>query len=228
MNRDERPTKIKSNLVALSTVALLTVYAAGYARTRAAAQRFAGADAERQPATPVRPPVSTHDTVTTTVIASAASAPSHAATIKHDPLPAASPAVRPPAPTIDSALPAIASTVIAAPPAADTSRAAIAGQAVDSSVQAADKLRAQYKDGVYTGWGTSRHGDIQASVEIKDGRIVAASIAQCLTRYSCSWISHLPGQIVARQGADVDLVSGATQSTNAFYYAIVEALSKAK
>lgn len=98
-------------------------------------------------------------------------------------------------------------------------------QAVDTSAQ---KKEAQFKDGVYSGWGTSRHGDIQASVEIHEGRIVSASITQCLTRYSCSWISHLPGQVVSRQSANVDYVSGATQSTNAFYYAIIEALSKAK
>ena len=34
--------------------------------------------------------------------------------------------------------------------------------------------------------------------------------------------------VVSRQSADVDYVSGATQSTNAFYYAVLEALSKAK
>ena len=50
----------------------------------------------------------------------------------------------------------------------------------------------QLKDGTFNGWGTSRHGDIQAAVEIKNGRIVGAYISQCLTRYSCSWISALP------------------------------------
>jgi uncharacterized protein with FMN-binding domain len=88
--------------------------------------------------------------------------------------------------------------------------------------------RAQYTDGTFTGWGTSRHGDIQASVEIRNGRIASASISECLTRYSCSWISALPGQVVSRQSAEVDYVSGATQSSNAFYYAVVEALHKAK
>ena len=84
------------------------------------------------------------------------------------------------------------------------------------------------KDGTYTGWGTSRHGDIQASIVIENGRIASASIAQCLTRYSCSWIAHLVPQVVQRQSADVDYVSGATQSSSAFYYAVLEALSKAK
>jgi uncharacterized protein with FMN-binding domain len=53
-------------------------------------------------------------------------------------------------------------------------------------------------------------------------------VQQCLTRYSCSWIAALPGQVVARQSPEVDYVSGATQSTNAFYYAVVEALARAK
>jgi uncharacterized protein with FMN-binding domain len=86
----------------------------------------------------------------------------------------------------------------------------------------------RYKDGTYLGWGTSRHGDIQASVVIEDGRIASATIAQCLTRYSCSVIAKLPPQVAARQSPEVDYVSGATQSTDAFYYAVVDALSKAK
>ena len=57
---------------------------------------------------------------------------------------------------------------------------------------------------------------------------MSAAITQCLTRYSCSWIEHLQGQVVIRQSPEVDYVTGATQSTNAFYYAVVEALSKAK
>jgi uncharacterized protein with FMN-binding domain len=85
-----------------------------------------------------------------------------------------------------------------------------------------------YKDGVYSGYGRSRHGDIEATVEIKGGRIVSAMITQCLTQYSCSWISALPPQVVERQSAEVDYVSGATQSSNAFYGAVVQALGKSK
>jgi uncharacterized protein with FMN-binding domain len=85
-----------------------------------------------------------------------------------------------------------------------------------------------WKDGTYYGWGASRHGDIQAEVVIAGGRIASATIAQCLTRYSCSVISNLPPQVAMRQSPEVDYVSRATQSTNAFYYAVVEALGKAK
>ncbi|MCX5764637.1 MAG: FMN-binding protein, partial [Gemmatimonadetes bacterium] len=91
-----------------------------------------------------------------------------------------------------------------------------------------ERPRSQWHDGSYTGWGTSRHGDIEATVVVADGRIVSAQISRCLTRYSCSWIAHLQQQVVVRQSADVDFVSGATQSTNAFYYAVVEALNKSR
>ena len=59
-------------------------------------------------------------------------------------------------------------------------------------------------------------------------RIASASIAQCLTRYSCSWIAPLVPQVAARQSPEVDYVSGATESSYAFYDAVVEALSKAR
>lgn len=85
-----------------------------------------------------------------------------------------------------------------------------------------------WKDGTYYGWGTSRHGDIQAQVIVEGGRIAAATIAQCRTRYSCSVIEQLPPQVAQRQSPDVDYVSRATQSANAFYFAVVDALSKAK
>jgi uncharacterized protein with FMN-binding domain len=85
-----------------------------------------------------------------------------------------------------------------------------------------------WKDGTYTGWGFSRHGNIEASVVIEAGRIASAVISQCRTRYSCSVIGMLPPQVAQRQSPDVDYVSGATQSADAFYEAVVAALNKAK
>jgi uncharacterized protein with FMN-binding domain len=113
--------------------------------------------------------------------------------------------------------------------ASDTGTTEIAAKAAQISDAASPVgTKSPYRDGSYAGWGSSRHGDIEATVVITDGRIASATISRCLTRYSCSWIAHLPGQVVSRQSADVDFVSGATQSTDAFYYAIVDALSKAK
>jgi uncharacterized protein with FMN-binding domain len=85
----------------------------------------------------------------------------------------------------------------------------------------------KWKDGSFSGWGKSRHGDIEATVVIKGGRIQSAVISQCRTRYSCSVIKELPRQVAQRQSPEVDYVSGATESTNAYYYALVEALAKA-
>jgi uncharacterized protein with FMN-binding domain len=89
-------------------------------------------------------------------------------------------------------------------------------------------LRGPYTDGTYTGWGYSRHGDIEATVVVQGGRIASAEISQCRTRYSCSVVAHLPGQVISRQRAAVDFVSGATQSADAYEDAVREALAKAK
>jgi uncharacterized protein with FMN-binding domain len=134
----------------------------------------------------------------------------------------------PPSATAATPAPTPAPALPAAPPAAPAP-APVAATATDSAQSPVEKKDdGQLKNGVFSGWGTSRHGDIQASIEIKDGRIVGAYISQCLTQYSCAWISMLPGQVVTRQTAEVDYVSGATQSSNAFYYAVVEALKRAK
>jgi uncharacterized protein with FMN-binding domain len=85
-----------------------------------------------------------------------------------------------------------------------------------------------YKDGTYLGWGHSRHGDIQSFVIVEKGRIVHSGIEKCRTRWPCTIVDHLPPQVVKRQGPDVDFVSGATESGNAFYWGIVDALTKAK
>lgn len=131
-----------------------------------------------------------------------------------------------PAPAASSASEAPAPAAAPAPPAAPAASPAPAAAATATEVPAA--TRGKYKDGVYTGWGTCRHGDIQAKIEVKDGRIVTSEIAQCLTRYSCSWISPLPPQVIQRQSENVDYVSGATDSAVAFYWAVFDALSKAK
>jgi uncharacterized protein with FMN-binding domain len=80
---------------------------------------------------------------------------------------------------------------------------------------------------MFSGWGRSRHGDLQATVGIENGKIVYAAVTDCRTRYSCDVIAKLPGQVLQRQSADVDYVAGATESANAFYFAIVEALKAA-
>jgi len=235
---------VRSNLVALGSAAVLAVYAAGYARTEAAAKRFEGEDTGRRRPAPAGPG-SVVDAAEPGPVAAAAAKPVEAR-------PAAGGSAAPAAPNgVDhaAATPAKRATTVAAAPAPAASAkptevaqapapskpaptpapaAAPAAATAPSAADSAAQARPKWKDGVYMGWGSSRHGDIQAAVEIKDGEILSASIAQCLTQYSCSWIDALPPQVVTRQSAEVDYVSGATQSSNAFYYAVVNALKLAK
>ncbi len=123
-----------------------------------------------------------------------------------------------PPPVQTAPVPVSTPAPVAPPPAAPPAAAPAAKPAAKTT----------YKDGVYLGRGTSRHGDIEAMVEIQNGRIANAVISQCLTRYSCSWIAVLVPQVVVRQSAEVDYVSGATVSSDAFYYAVTQALAQAK
>jgi uncharacterized protein with FMN-binding domain len=219
--------RVSNRLVALSSAAVLTVYSAGYLRTRAAADKLQAADRSRVviPAPPVEAPAPLEQTrsvatPTTTVAARPNPKPAKHAQ-SHD-------AATHSAQTSDPV-----ETPIAATPAANTAVptpvASVAAAApVTEPTPTPTPQPPQYKDGTYSGWGTSRHGDIEATVTIASGRITSAVISQCLTRYSCSWVAHLQGQVVTRQSPEVDYVSGATQSTNAFYYAVVQALSKAR
>jgi uncharacterized protein with FMN-binding domain len=230
---------LKNNLVTLGSAAVFTVYSAGYFRTRDAADRFAGESVQRHAAAIAAPqgngnalPEQTetpqHDSAALPVMR-LSSAPKAPGAKTHE---SATPSPVPAASAADTAAnisPAPAPVKVVAP-VAPAPAAPVPVAAPDSSVPNAEKKAesAQLKDGVYYGWGTSRHGDIQASVEIKSGKIIGAYISQCLTQYSCSWVSALPGQVVQRQNAEVDYVSGATQSSNAFYYAVIDALKKAK
>jgi uncharacterized protein with FMN-binding domain len=231
--------KISNNLVAASCAAVLTVYAAGYWRTRDAARRFeiqalereaapAGDSAALSPAaTALAAPAM--DTPSDTVpvdsppVAAASPAPARAATI------AAQEATTRPTPDA----PAQATPM---PSAVENSAVvdAVAGPAEtapEPAVIAANEAlpvpAGNWRDGSYSGWGTSRHGDIKAQVVIRNGRIVEASILSCETRWPCDVISTIFNQPVERQSADVDRVSRATESANAYYFALVAALGDA-
>jgi uncharacterized protein with FMN-binding domain len=132
------------------------------------------------------------------------------------------PVATPTAPVVNSAV--VPASAAASAPENPNARSTSA----ESTVATPAAVPVHYKDGTYTGWGTCRHGDIEAKVVIEGGRIASAEISQCLTRYSCSWIAALPPQVVTDQSPETDIVSGATQSSDAFYYAVVEALGKAK
>jgi uncharacterized protein with FMN-binding domain len=237
--------RVASSLLALSSAAVLGVYSAGYLRTRAAADRFALQAESRRPALPAPalertpaevPAASEHrraEVTTPPVGRRRIDGPvaserkrvrgnlSLEAKVINGLARAAIRAVTAPPPPATEPTAGVSTEPAPAPsaPLAAAPQAPLAPRAPDVP---------SYRDGTFYGWGTSRHGDIQAAVVIENGRIASATIAQCLTRYSCNVIAALPPQVAQRQSPETDYVSGATQSTNAFYYAVVEALAKAK
>ena len=231
---------LKNNLLTLGSAAVFTVYGAGYFRTREAADRFAGESVQRHAASvatpaserrsaPAQAVAASSDVAKPTVIkpSSNSAAGESASTSAGNPAATIASAADSPAPATSPVAPQSSAPTEPATPAPAPAPAAAPAEAPATQPEKNTDSN-QLKDGVFYGWGTSRHGDIQAAVEIKDGKIVGAYISQCLTRYSCSWISALPPEVTQRQSAEVDYVSGATQSSNAFYYAVVEALKKAK
>ena len=83
------------------------------------------------------------------------------------------------------------------------------------------------KDGAYTGTGWSRHGSVSVKVTVQGGRIVSAPITGVTTRYSQSVIAGQPAKVVAAQSSRIDLVSGATDSSDAYQSAVSQALAQA-
>ena len=239
-----------NHLLALGTAAVLAVFGAGFVRTQQAAERIEGASRRRHAPAPVAAPnnsadVSTPAPTPPAVIAPAApesnlvetpktSTTTRVANAKAEHSVTSTPA-QPTKPKVEQKLDTAKATVVAevatatpkpAPVAAETTstKTSVPTTAATDSASVARDL----KDGVYTGWGFSRHGNIESRVEIRNGRIISASVAQCLTMYSVYWIAALPPQVVKRQSPEVDVISGATESSNAFYDGVVEALKKAK
>jgi uncharacterized protein with FMN-binding domain len=241
--------RISNELVAASCAAVLTVYAAGYWRTREAARRLETQAQERRPARPASPPV------VVAAIAPPIEAP--APTPAPEPLPeppvavveaAPDPVEPPPAPVVEEAKPAkklVAKKSAPPPPPPEETAAATAAVAPPAilsiplepppkdwstpppSLDSVPVPATGWRDGTYTGWGTSNHGDIEARVLIENGRIAGSGIATCATRYPCDVIYTIIFQPVWTQSPEVDRVSRATESADAYYYGLVEALKKA-
>jgi uncharacterized protein with FMN-binding domain len=209
----------KRKLLALGSAAVITVYAAGYLRTSTAAQKLAEMEQKRSGSadraradepSPTRGTLSAADSPAPLVKASSPDLPApNAPATTNDPL--ATPAI--------STAPSTSAIPVAA-------TSAIATNSADTNLTAT--VKRTYKDGSFFGWGYCRHGNLKVVVEIKEDKITRAYIGECYTRYSQNVIAALPGQVVARQSANVDRISRATESSDAFYYAVVEALKAAK
>ena len=192
--------RMHRGLVALSASAVAAIYMAGYLRTRSADATLGATAAP----------------LAVAASASAATAP---------PEVTAAPGtrviqVRTPIPVQGG--PTSAPAAVAAAPVAPTATPPAVPTA--AAVAAAP---ASYKDGTYTGQGSSRRGDVWVSIQIQAGRIAQVSITRSTLQYPLRDIAGLPNQVVQRQSAQVDIVSRATYSSQAFRGAVAQALASA-
>jgi uncharacterized protein with FMN-binding domain len=221
MDQSGSGKKIANRLVALSSAAVITVYAAGYVRTQSSEARMAERVTRARPATPAEQPV--------VAALSTPAAPAPEAKKPEDAKkPQAAPQPRTVVDAAPSAVPAAVEAPATTPVAADPDPAPEPAPAAAPVVAPSTPAKPVWRDGTFRGWGTSRHGDIEATVVIEAGRITSAVISQCYTRYPCDYIAHLPAQVVQRQTADVDTVSRATESADAFYFAVTHALAESQ
>jgi uncharacterized protein with FMN-binding domain len=185
-------------LVALSASAVAAIYMAGYLRTQSA---DASIGAAALPTADSRP-----------VVAAAAVVATPTA------IPQIPPIVQRPAPVTTRATPQPTT-----PPVQRSAPQPTAPPAQTAPQQAANSL----KDGTFTGQGSSRRGDVWVSVQVQSGRIADVTITRSTLQYPLRDIAGLPSQVVQRQSAQVDIVSRATYSSQAFRQAVSQALSKA-
>ncbi len=230
--------KITRRLVALSSAAVLAVYAVGYLQTDPAAQQIAAQEVAPSAVTGVPATATPLSQMVRNAVAAATATTSTAAPTDTSASSTVAAATSTAAPTDTSASSAVAASApVATPatvPATSTPRPAIpTPRAVATAVRPTASptptvvVTARYKDGSYVGQGYSRHGDIQATVIVKGGQIVSANVTACSTRYPCDVIDPMVGEVIQLQGPPVDGISRATDSSMAYYGAVQQALAKA-
>jgi uncharacterized protein with FMN-binding domain len=117
--------------------------------------------------------------------------------------------------------PTMSSTGVAASSAATTL------PVVGATARAGTASTTTYADGTYSGTGTSRFGNVSVSVTVAGGAMSNVQITRVTTSYPVSRIASLPAQVVQKQTANVNIVTGATYSSQAFEQAVQQALTQA-
>lgn len=114
--------------------------------------------------------------------------------------------------------------------AESVSEAGAADSSMENAGAGAAGTTGKYKDGTYEGSAQGFGGPIVVNVTISDGRIASVTVTdhkgESTSYYSMA--ESLTQTIVDRQSADVDVVTGATLSSNGIIGAAKEALKKAE
>ena len=109
--------------------------------------------------------------------------------------------------------------------------AALIALGATASVFAGGKAEAgkpTYADGIYVGKAESHGGELSVTVLVKGKKIASVKVdATDTAGISDAAIDKIPAEIVAKQSADVDAVSGASETSEAIKAAVKAALSSA-
>ena len=94
----------------------------------------------------------------------------------------------------------------------------------------APSAQGNFKDGVYEGTGKGNNGDIKVEVTVKDGNIVSVVLKEHAETEGIYEAAEkgVVKDIIASQSAEVDAVSGATNTSNGIKEAVANALEGAK
>lgn len=95
---------------------------------------------------------------------------------------------------------------------------------------AAPEVQGNYKDGVYEGTGKGNNGDITVEVTVEGGNIVSVTLkehGETEGIYEAAEKSVV-ADVIKTQSAEVDAVSGATNTSNGIMEAVTNALAEAK
>lgn len=95
---------------------------------------------------------------------------------------------------------------------------------------AAPEAQGNYKDGVYEGTGKGNNGDIKVEVKVEGGNITAITLkehGETEGIYEAAE-KNVVADIIKTQNAEVDAVSGATNTSNGIMEAVANALKDAK
>ena len=98
-----------------------------------------------------------------------------------------------------------------------------------STYPGVEDVVAPFRDGVYTGKADGYKKDLVVSVTIKNNKILKVDLGTNneTEKYFVKAWPVVPNEIVTKQSVDVDVVSGATRSSNGVINAVKEALRKA-
>ena len=103
------------------------------------------------------------------------------------------------------------------------------GVGTAAALASADESNAQYNDGTYTGSAIGFGGSISVAVTIKDGKIQNIRIVSA-SKETPSYFAKAKAvlaRILSKQSTNVDIVSGATYSSNGLILAVRNALKQA-